>query len=165
MCISIEKNEIESNSQRGNLDTEAAPALINLLMMYNTNKHVRNKRLNYREAFPSAVNSDFYAFMDEIDKSLETNFYKWLKDYILKKIIYNHNQVALRKYLQTGIASQKFIYENGMISFLYGSEATHTAPRIDTLNDFVSDLELINDKGISDKGNQLLKELEETEIC
>lgn len=165
VCISIEKNEIESNSQRGNLDTEAAPALINLLMMYNTNKHVRNKRLNYREAFPSAVNSDFYAFMDEIDKSLETNFYKWLKDYILKKIIYNHYQVALRKYLQTGIASQKFIYENGMIRFLNGSEATHTAPRIDTLNDFLSDLELINDKGISDKGNQLLKELEETEIC
>ena len=50
-----------------------------------------------------------------------------------------------------------------MIRFLNGSEATHTAPRTDTLYDFVSDLELINEKGITDKGIQLLKELEEAE--
>lgn len=163
VCNSIETKDIELKPQRGNLDTEAAPALVNLLMMYNTNKDARSKRPDYREAFPSAVNSDFCTFMDEIDNSLETNFYKWLKDYILKKIIYTHYQVALRKYLQTGIASQKFIYENGMIRFLNGSEATHTAPRTDTLYDFVSDLELINEKGITDKGIQLLKELEEAE--
>jgi hypothetical protein len=164
VCISIEKEDIKCNPQRGNLDTEAAPALVNLLMMYNTNKDVRSKRPDYRDAFPIAENSDFYSFMDEIDKSIETNFYEWLKDYILKNIIYRHYQVALRKYLQTGIASQKFIYENGMIRFLNGSEATHTAPRIDTLNDFISDLELIIDNKISDKGIQLLNELKEAEI-
>ena len=162
VCISIEKIDIESNLQRGNLDTEAAPALLNLLMMYNTNKNVRNRRPDYRDAFPKAENFDFYTFMDEIDKSLERNFYDWLKDYILEKIIYRHYKVALRKYLQTGIASQKFIYENGLIRFLNGSEATHTAPRIDTLNDFLSDLELINDKEFS---NEILKELEEAETC
>ena len=162
VCISIEKKDIESNTQRGNLDTEAAPALLNLLMMYNTNKDVRSKRPDYRDAFPSAENFDFYTFMDEIDNGLETNFYEWLKDYILKNIIYRHYQVALRKYLQTGIASQKFIYENGMIRFLNGSEATHTAPRIDTLNDFLSDLELINDKEFC---NKILKEIEEAETC
>lgn len=163
VCNSIETKGIEIKSQRGNLDTEAAPAIVNLLMMYNANKDARNKRLDFRDAFPSAVNSDFCTFMDEIDNSLETNFYEWLKDYILKKIIYTHYQVALRKYLQTGIASQKFIYENGMIRFLNGSEATHTAPRTDTLYDFVSDLELVNEKGITDKGIQLLKKLEEAE--
>lgn len=165
ICINIEKRSIEFNPQRGNLDTEAAPALVNLLMMYNTNKYARSKRPDYRNAFPGAANYDFYSFMDEIDKELETNFYEWLKDYILKKIIYNHYQVALRKYLQTGIASQKFIYENGMIRFLNGSEATHTSPRIDTLNDFVSDLDLVNNKGISDKGILLLNELEKAEVC
>lgn len=163
ICACIDKNDIASKPQRGNLDTEAAPALVNLLMMYNTNKDVRSKRPDYREAFPSAVNSDFYSFMDEIDKSLETNFYEWLKDYILKKIIFCHYQVALRKYLQTGIASQKFIYENGMIRFLNESEATHTGPRTDTLYDFVSDLELVDDKGITDKGILLLNKLEEAE--
>ena len=163
VCYGIEIKDIEFKPQRGNLDTEAAPALVNLLMMYNTNKDAISKRPDYIKAFPYAVNSDFCAFMDRIDNSLETNFYEWLKDYILKKIIHTHYQVALRKYLQTGIASQKFIYENGMIRFLNGSEATHTSPRIDTLNDFLSDLELINDNGITDKGIQLLKELEETE--
>ena len=163
VCNSIETKEIEFKPQRGNLDTEAAPALVNLLMMYNTNKDAKCKRPDYREAFPSAVNFDFCAFMDEIDNSLEINFYEWLKDYILKKIIYSHYHVALRKFLQTGIASQKFIYENGMIRFLNGSEATHTVPRTDTLYDFVSDLELINEKGITDKGIQLLKKLEEAE--
>lgn len=165
VCSCIEKKDINFKSQRGKLDTEAAPAIVNLLMIYNTNKDIRSKRPDYREASPIAENSDFYSFMDEIDKSLKTNFYEWLKDYILKNIIYRHYQVALRKYLQTGIASQKFIYENGMIRFLNGSEATHTSPRIDTLNDFVSDLELIDDKGISNNGIQLLKELEEAEIC
>lgn len=165
VCVSIEKNDIKSNPQRGNLDTEAAPALVSLLNMYNTNKDARSKSSDYRDAFPSAVNSDFYDFMDEIDNSLETNFHEWLTDYILKKIIYRHYQVALRKYLQTGIASQKFIYENGMIRFLNRSEATHTAPRTDTIYDFFLDLGLINDKGITDKGIQLLKKLEEDEAC
>ena len=165
VCFAIEKKDIEFKPQRGNLDAEAAPALVNLLMMYNTNKDARKKRPDYRDAFPSAENTDFYSFMDEIDRNLKTNFYEWLKKYILKNIIFRHYQVALRKYLQTGIASQKFIYENGMIRFLNGSEATHTAPRIDTLNDFVSDLELINDKKINNNGIQLLKELEEVEIC
>lgn len=161
VCDSIKIKDIELKPQRGNLDTEAAPALVNLLMMYNTNKDARSKRPDYREAFPRTANSDFFTFMDELDSSLETNFYEWLKNYILKKIIHCHYQVALRKYLQTGIASQKFLYENGMIRFLNVSEATHTAPRTDTLYDFVSDLELINEKGITDKGIQLLKELDE----
>ena len=50
-----------------------------------------------------------------------------------------------------------------MIRFLNGSEATHTVPRTDTLYDFVSDLELVDDKGITDKGILLLNKLEEAE--
>lgn len=161
VCNSIEQNKIVPKVQKGNLDTDAAPAVVNLLKMYIDNKDVRSKESDYREAFPSAMNVDFYTFMDEIDCSLETNFLEWLKDFILKKIIYCHYKVALRKYLQTGIASQKFIYENGKIRFLNGSEATHTVPRIGTLFDFVSDLELIDDNGITDKGVRLLNKLEE----
>ena len=165
ICNYIMQNKIQVKVQKGNLDTDAAPAIVNLIKMYINNKDYRTKRPDYRDAFPSAVNYDFYSFMDEIDKGLETNFYEWLKDYILKKIIYNHHQVALRKYLQTGIASQKFIYENGMIRFLNGSEATHTSPRIETLHNFLSDLELINNEGITNKGILLLKELEKSEAC
>ena len=165
ICNDIQQDKIQVADQKGNLDTDAAPAIVNLLEMYVNNKDNKAKRPDYREIFRSASNYDFFSFMDEIDRSLDTNFHDWLKDYILKKIIYNHYQVALRKYLQTGIASQKFIYENGMIRFLNVSEATHTSPRIETLNDFVSDLELIDGKGITEEGLHLLKELEESETC
>lgn len=165
VCKCIDQNKIEPKHQKGNLDTDAAPAVVNLLRMYINNKDARAKRPDYREAFPNAANVDFYKFMEEIDLSLEKNFLEWLKNFILKKIIHCHYQVALKKYLQTGIASQKFIYENGMIRFLNGSEATHTSPRTDTLFDFVSDLELINEKGITDKGIQLLNKLEEEYAC
>ena len=165
VCINIEKDEIETKPQLGNLDTDAASAVVNLLKTYNSNKDIRSLRPDFREAFPNATNVDFYTFMEEVDNNFEQNFLEWLKDFILKKIIYCHYQVALRKYLQTGIASQKFISENGMIRFLNGSEATHTSPRIDTLYDFISDLELINAYGITNKGIILLNKLEEDKSC
>lgn len=165
ICNCVEQNLIKVKDQKGNLDIDATPAIINLIRMYINNKDARTKRPDFREAFPSVTNIDFYTFMDEMDNNLESNFLDWLKDYILKKIIYCHHQVALKKYLQTGIATQKFIYENGMIRFLNGSEATHTSPRINTLFDFLFDLELVDMNGITTEGNSLLNKLEEIEAC
>lgn len=165
VCSSIGHDRIVTPAQHGNLDTAAAPAVVNLLGMYNSNKDLRDIRPDYREAFPRAMNHDFFTFMDEIDNCLETGFQEWLKDFILTGIIHCHYKVALRKYLQTGIASQKFIYENGMIRFLNGSEATHTAPRTDTLFEFLSDLELIDGKGITENGDKVLKRHKEEEMC
>lgn len=165
ICNCVEQNLIKVKDQKGNLDIDATPAIINLIRMYINNKDARTKRPDFREAFPSVTNIDFYTFMDEMDNNLESNFLDWLKDYILKKIIYCHHQVALKKYLQTGIATQKFIYENGMIRFLNGSEATHTSPRINTLFDFLFDLELVDMNGITTEGNSLLNKLEEVGAC
>ena len=66
-----------------------------------------------------------------------------------------------RKYLQTGVASQKFIYEYGHIRFLKETETTHTAPRISTLNDFLSDLGIIVNDALTAEGEELLKRIED----
>ena len=86
---------------------------------------------------------------------------KDIEKFIVKEIIHRHHEVSQRKYLQTGIASQKFIYEYGHIRFLKETETTHTAPRISTLNDFLFDLGIIVNDALTAEGEELLKRIED----
>ena len=62
---------------------------------------------------------------------------------------------------QTGLATQKFSFENGKIRFLDGWESTHTSPRIDTLCNFLQDLDLITaDNELTKLGAMTLKQLQ-----
>ena len=51
--------------------------------------------------------------------------------------------MSLIKYCATRVASNKFLLEDGYLRFLEQTECTATAPRIDSLIEYLTDLGLI----------------------
>ena len=130
------------------IEEEAADAMVSLLRLYCENRRKRETVEAYKAAFKdlkTCGRNDFFAFMAELDSQLEVPFLDFLKEYILKKIIYRHHTVSLMKYSATRVASNKFLLEDGYIRFLEQTECTATAPRIDSLVEYLTDLGLLKD--------------------
>lgn len=138
----------------------AAKGFIGLLNRYVENCNIRERSADFSVLFPRSEPEDFFTLMDNIDASINMPIGEWLEKFIVKEIIHRHHEVSQRKYLQTGVASQKFIYEYGHIRFLKETETTHTAPRISTLNDFLFDLGIIVNDALTEEGEELLKRIE-----
>ena len=70
----------------------------------------------------------------------------------------------MRKLHQTGLATQKFIIEDGHLRYIDGWDSTYTSPRIDTLKQFLRDLGLIEDDNglqtLTSSGKDLLNQLQ-----
>ena len=66
----------------------------------------------------------------------------------------------MRKFNKNGIPTQKLTIENGFVKGLASYEATHSSPRIDTLRNYITDLGLVDGYKVTDKGVELLKQLE-----
>ena len=139
----------------------AAKGFVGLLNRYIENREIRDRSGDFTLLFPRSEPEDFFTLMTNIDQNLNRPISCWLEDFVSKQIIHRHHDVSQRKYLQTGVASQKFIYEYGHIRFLRETETTHTSPRISTLNDFLSDLYIIIKNKLTIKGEELLKRLED----
>lgn len=104
--------------------------------------------------------STFGTFCRYIIKHKNDSIYDFMCHFIEDQIIYQHYVVSFRKQQATGIASQKFILENDSMLYVAPYDASHTAPRIGMLANFLTDLCLIDDKGITDEGKVLLNKLE-----
>ena len=72
--------------------------------------------------------------------------------------------MSLRKLHQTVLATQKFIIEDGRLRYIDGWFSTFTSPRIDTLKQFLRDLELIKEEDglwtLTSSGKDLLNKLQ-----
>ena len=104
---------------------------------------------------------DFHSASEYINKGKHMIFKDFVKQFIESKIIFRHYNISLRKYYQTGIASHKFMIEDGHIRYLKDTftQATHTSPRLVSLIAFLSDLDLVHDLTLTEKGKELLKKL------
>ena len=123
---------------------------------YIENRNIREKSKEYTTLFSAGDLDDYFTLMDNLDEYKNNTAFDWLQKFIIRDIIHRHHEVSQKKYFQTGIASQKFIYENGYLRFLRNTEATHTSPRIKTLNSFLKDLGLIVNDKLSEEGISLL---------
>ena len=158
--ITIEKlcskiNKI-SNPDGEKTIINAAHGFIGLLTRYIENRNIREKSKEYTTLFSAGDLDDYFTLMDNLDEYKNNTAFDWLQKFIIRDIIHRHHEVSQKKYFQTGIASQKFIYENGYLRFLRNTEATHTSPRIKTLNSFLKDLGLIVNDKLSEEGISLL---------
>ena len=122
---------------------QAAQAMVSLLRLFCENRRHPEIIKAYQEAFRGVRRNDFFVFMDELEKQLDMPFMEFLKDYIIRKIIYRHHTVSLLKYSATHVTSNKFLLEDGYLKFLEQTEYTATAPRIDSLIEYLTDLELL----------------------
>lgn len=104
--------------------------------------------------------STFGTFCRYVIKHKEDNIYDFMCHFIEEQIIYQHYVVSFKKQQATGIASQKFILENDSVLYVAPYGASHTAPRIAMLANFLTDLGLMNDNGITNEGKELINKLE-----
>ncbi|MBO4570578.1 MAG: hypothetical protein J5699_01470 [Bacteroidales bacterium] len=144
VCELINKGEL-SRFEFGTIEEEAADAMVSLLTLYCENRNQFEIVEAYKEAFRELRRSDFFSLMTELDGLLEAPFESFLIEFITTKIIYRHHTVSLMKYSATRVASNKFLMEDGFIRFLEQTECSATAPRIDSLIEYLTDLGLLKD--------------------
>lgn len=134
----------------------AAEAFLNLIRLAAVNidgmEEVKNR-------CKISEQSTFSTFCNYISKHKADPIADFIKAFIEEHIIYRHYIVSFIKQQTTGISSQKFILENDSMLFVAPYDATHTAPRIATLANFLTDLGLIDKEGIKEDGVKLLNTL------
>ncbi|MCX6304400.1 MAG: hypothetical protein NT040_05495 [Bacteroidetes bacterium] len=72
---------------------------------------------------------------------------KFVEQFILRKIIYRHQMVALRKMGAGSQATFKFFIEEQYIRFIDTFPPRNTSPRLNALKNIMFDLQVITDKG------------------
>ena len=144
VCELIDNGSI-SNLDFNTIEEEAADAMVSLLKLYCENRNRLDIIEAYKEAFRELRRSDFFSLMNELDCLLDTPFESFLAEFITTKIIYRHHTVSLMKYSATRVASNMFLLEDGFIRFLEQTECSATAPRIDSLIEYLTDLGLLKD--------------------
>ena len=143
-------------------DREAYPAmagaLLNLFYQTTVNEpyleSIRDLQARY---FAMSGMDDFSRFIQLCKEQAQWPLEDFIHDFLEKQIIRKHFRVAMRKYHQTGIASYKFLLEDGYVRFLDGVDATHMDSRIDTVADFLRELELYDKNGLLPLGEQCLE--------
>ena len=142
VCELIDNGSI-SNLDINTIEEKAADAMVSLLKLYCENRNRLDIIEAYKDAFRELRRSDFFSLMNELDGLLDTPFESFLAEFITTKIIYRHHTVSLMKYSATRVASNKFLLEDGFIRFLEQTECSATAPRIDSLIEYLTDLGLL----------------------
>jgi hypothetical protein len=89
--------------------------------------------------------------------SLSDNLKEFIVNFIHKNIIYRHQMVALRKMGNGTQATNKFIIEEQMIRLIDIFPARWTSPRMNALQNILSDLQIIDEEGfITDLHNEIV---------
>ena len=136
-----------------------AHAFYIILDDYKCNPNYRDCKTVIRTFFRSVSNDAMDAF-DTLEKHLNEPMLTYVKNFLTEDIIYRHYSESMRKFSQNGIPTQKLTIENGFVKGLSSYDATHSSPRIDTLRNYITDLGLVDGYKVTDKGVELLKQLE-----
>lgn len=146
-----------------NTSDQITEAFTSLFLLYKSNvQHIDSSSINYQKL--NLKDENFCDFERLINRWIDDNVEDFIKHYIIEEIVYKHYRVSLRKLHQTGLATQKFIIEDGRLRYIDGWFSTFTSPRIDTLKQFLRDLELIKEEDglwtLTSSGKDLLNKLQ-----
>ncbi|MBP5521263.1 MAG: hypothetical protein J6X82_02450 [Bacteroidales bacterium] len=157
VCSLLKEKELQWQQVSGAYPA-MAEALLNLFYQTTVNESyfesIRDIQARY---FAMSGMDDFSRFIQLCKEQAKWPLEDFISAFLEKQIIRKHFRVAMRKYHQTGIASYKFLLEDGYIRFLDGVEATHMDSRIDTVADFLRELELYNKDGLLPLGEECLE--------
>ena len=126
---------------------------------YVKNPNYKDSKSAIRKSFRSVSNDALESF-DEIERSIDVQMTIYVKRFLTENIIYNHYSESMRKFSQNGIPTQKLTIENGYVRGIATYSATHSSPRIDTLRNYATDLGLIQNFQVTQKGVELLNVLQ-----
>lgn len=105
-------------------------------------------------------NSSFISSIDYLKNNEEMPLKDFVRYFIKKYIIVRHQWVSLRKMNDTQ-STEKFIREDGLIRFIDDVDYAYSSPRLNTLVNFMKELQLINSNkdNLTTLGQQLFKSL------
>ena len=155
----IKDGEIDSTDADDRFSI-CADAFFDIAYRVYENEDKKLKDDEYAKVFRIAGNpGTFYKFMEEFLSSLDMNLEDFICKAIEDKIIYKHYAESMRKWSYGGgVATHKFMLENGCVRYLDSSYSSHTAPRLRTLKGFLVDLGLIGwSGGLTDFGKGTLE--------
>lgn len=150
-------NEIVMSIPYRDLSNKVSKYIHSLLQLYLENR-VYSEESEQRFHEMGIDSENFCDFIKWTQSSMTIPFKLFVKK-LFEDIIYRHYRVSFRKMLQTGLHTQKFAFENGNLRFLDSWETTHTAPRIDTMRNFMVDLGLVKHVDEFDRLTDLGREL------
>lgn len=139
---------------------EMPTAIATLLHNYHRNKSTAKNLEPLRMAFHNLTTDNVFTFMGKVELMENATLFEFLRYFIKEEIIYRHYKEAFRKQSATGIATQKFAMESGCIRYLSDIDYSHSSPRLTTLFGFLEDLRIIDNKGLTKNGEQLINTLE-----
>ncbi|MCM1110947.1 MAG: hypothetical protein NC336_07065, partial [Clostridium sp.] len=153
--------EVISSLEPDKKQYPVAESLRNLLIYCRDNRYrIDTSEIQYERMGIRSEN--FCSFIRSVESDADTKFFDFTKK-LIEDIIYRHYRVSFRKMLQTRKATQKFAFENGHLKFIDNWDATDTSPRIDTMRNFLIDLNIIAPKDgidtLTDSGVKLMKKL------
>lgn len=136
-------------SQQNTPEDICANSFLDILYRVSENENCRPADEDYYKVFKIAGNKNtFFKFMDDFFANIDIDLVDYLTTFLEERIIYKHYAESMRKWANGGgVATHKFMLENGCIRFLERTYSSHTSPRIRTLKGFLVDLGLVNPAG------------------
>jgi hypothetical protein len=126
----------------------AAVGFLLLFQLYNANKeflHPLKEFMNRKQIIREGNMIDGLLYFHSVQDDTFQNF---IEQFILKKIIYRHQMVAIRKMGNGTQATHKFIIEEQYIRFIDTFPPRATSPRMNALYNLLSDLKIVNSDGM-----------------
>lgn len=120
---------------------------LNILLLkklINNNKSEINRLLILTKKFDINSNSSFTSSINSIQNNDELSLKDFIKYFLKKHVIIRHQWVSLKKMNNTQ-STEKFIREDGLIRFIDNIDYAYSSPRLNTLINFVKELQIIND--------------------
>ena len=154
------KSEDAQFSQQNTPEAICADSFLDILYRVSENENCRPADEDYYKVFKIAGNRNtFFKFMDDFLTNLDMDLVDYLTTFLEERIIYKHYAESMRKWANGGgVATHKFMLENGCIRFLDKTYSSHTSPRIRTLKGFLIDLGLVDPAGgLTDDGKTTLE--------
>jgi hypothetical protein len=159
--IDLSEEEVVEETKKTNNNFEKVGYNILLVkkLIFN-NKSELERLVRLTKTYELNSNSSFLSSIVAMQNNEELSIKDFVKYYLKKYVIIRHQWVSLKKMNNTQ-STEKFIREDGLIRFIDDVDYAYSSPRLNTLIDFLRDMQLINEdkKDLTTIGLELFKTL------
>ena len=142
--IDLEEEEIVEKVRKSNDNVEKLCFNILLIKKLIFNNENEIPQLFIRtNIYKLNSNSSFISSVASLLNSEDLSLNDFVKYFLKKYVIIRHQWVSLKKMNDTQ-STEKFIRENGFIRFIDDVDYAYSSPRLNTLIDFMNELQLLN---------------------
>lgn len=143
--IDLSEEEVVEEAKRTNDNIEKIGyniLLVKKLIINNNDEIDRLVRLT--KTYELNSNSSFLSAIVSLQNNEALSLKDFVKYFLKKYVVIRHQWVSLKKMNNTQ-STEKFIREDGLIRFIDDVDYAYSSPRLNTLIDFLKELQLIND--------------------